>query len=159
MNRKKILILTPRYPYPVVGGDRLRIYEICRKLSKEYDLTLLTLCETRDEMHHPFPDDGVFIEIHKVYLPKLYSYINCLLSLPTKTPLQIAYYHSYKFEKLINKLAKNHDLIFSHLIRVSEYAKNLPNKKILEMTDAISMNYERFCQTKNKSGIKGLIYG
>lgn len=31
---KKILILTPRFPFPVIGGDRLRIYKICENLSK-----------------------------------------------------------------------------------------------------------------------------
>ncbi|EPJ5086310.1 glycosyl transferase family 1, partial [Escherichia coli] len=51
---KKILVLTPRFPYPVIGGDRLRIYKICEELSKRYSLTLLSLCENNDEMsYHP----------------------------------------------------------------------------------------------------------
>ena len=49
-------------------------------------------------------------------------------------------------------------MILPHLIRTAEYAKNLDVKKILEMTDAISMNYTRVSQIKNNSGLKGLIY-
>ncbi len=155
---KKILIITPRFPYPVIGGDRLRIYELCRELSKTYKLTLLSLCETKNEMILETPNDGVFSEIHRVLLPKLNSYVNCLLALPTQRPLQVAYYKSNQFKKLSEKLAKEHDLVLPHLIRVADYVKNLPNKKVLEMTDAISMNYTRVCETKNNAGIKGLIY-
>ena len=41
---KTILVLTSRFPYPVIGGDRLRIYEVCKELSKKYSLTLASNC-------------------------------------------------------------------------------------------------------------------
>lgn len=156
--KKKILILTPRFPYPVIGGDRLRIYELCRELSKTYSITLLSLCETQDEMDFNIPNDGVFSDTHRVLLPKIKSYLNCLLALPTKMPLQVAYYKSGKFAKLALMLSKEHDLVLPHLIRMADYVKSLPVKKVLEMTDAISMNYSRVIETKNSAGIKGLIY-
>jgi glycosyltransferase involved in cell wall biosynthesis len=155
---KKILVITPRFPYPVIGGDRLRIYEICRELSKTYQLTLVSLCENEKEIAHGIPNDGVFTDVHRVLLPKYLSYINCVLALPTKTPLQVAYYKSRRFSKLVDKLSQNHDLVLPHLIRVADYVKHLPNKKMLEMTDAISMNYSRVSETKNSAGLKGLIY-
>jgi len=155
---KKILVLTPRFPYPVIGGDRLRIYEMCKELSKSYPLTLLTLCESQYEMELSPPEDGVFSEIHRIFMPKYRSYINCIMALPSDTPLQVAYYRSSKFDKVLNELYQEHDLILSHLIRVADYVKNLQIPKVLEMTDAISMNYERVCETTNKAGIKGMIY-
>lgn len=48
--KKKLLVLTPRFPYPVIGGDKLRVYHLCRVLSRHYSLTLLSLCETPEEM-------------------------------------------------------------------------------------------------------------
>ncbi|ASU23315.1 glycosyl transferase family 1 [Vibrio qinghaiensis] len=156
--KKKILVLTPRFPYPVIGGDRLRIFELCKELANNYSLTLVSLCETKDEMTLDIPNDGVFSNIHRVFLPKYRSYLNCILALPTKTPLQVAYYKSHKFSKVVNVLSKDHDLVLPHLIRMADYAKDLPNKKVLEMTDAISMNYSRVCETKNNAGVKGLIY-
>ncbi|PJE78191.1 hypothetical protein CI610_02878 [invertebrate metagenome] len=155
---KKILIITPRFPYPVIGGDRLRIYELCKELSKEYSLTLASLCETKDEINYPLPDDGIFSQVHRVLLSKKHSYFNCLMALPTHTPLQVAYYHSHKFQQLINDLAKDHDLVLPHLIRVADYVKDFTNKKILEMTDAISMNYTRATEIKNNAGVKGIIF-
>ncbi|EID7760870.1 TPA: glycosyltransferase family 4 protein [Vibrio parahaemolyticus] len=156
--KKSILVLTPRFPYPVIGGDRLRVYELCRELSKTYSLTLVSLCETPEEMSYHIPDDGVFTDVQRVYLSKWKSYFNCLIALPTQKPFQVAYYNSNKFEQLVKQLAPSHDLILPHLIRMADYAKDLPNKKILEMTDAISMNYLRFIDNKNSTGLKGLIY-
>ncbi|WP_282150308.1 glycosyltransferase family 4 protein [Vibrio diabolicus] len=158
-NKKhKVMVLTPRFPYPVIGGDRLRIFELCKELSKTYSLTLVSLCETQDEVDMSVPQDGVFDEIHRVLLTKKKSYFNCALALFAKKPLQVAYYQSSEFSNLVKSLSSNHDVILSHLIRVADYAKDLPNKKVLEMTDAISLNYTRFSENKNSSGFKGLVY-
>ncbi|MDA0146573.1 glycosyltransferase family 4 protein [Vibrio sp. RW] len=156
--QKKILVLTPRFPYPVIGGDRLRIFEICKELSKNYSITLLSLCENENEMEMDTPDDGVFSSIHRVLLPKWKSYLNCLLTLPTTKPLQAAYYNSNDFLNMVEQLSLEHDLILPHLIRMADYAKNIDKPKILEMTDAISMNYYRVIETKNNAGLKGYIY-
>ncbi|ENV5912457.1 glycosyltransferase family 4 protein [Vibrio parahaemolyticus] len=158
MLRRKILVITPRYPYPVIGGDRLRIYEICKELSKLYDLTLVSLCENKQEMSSPEPDDNVFENIHRIYLPKWKSYLNTLLAVPSQTPLQVAYYQSSELKTLLDSLIDEHDLILPHLIQVAEYVKNVNKPKVLEMTDAISMNYSRVSEVKNNSGFKGIIY-
>ncbi|AWB66759.1 glycosyl transferase family 1 [Saccharobesus litoralis] len=157
-DRKKILVLTPRFPYPVIGGDRLRIYYICRELAKEYDLTLLSLCESREEMEMDIPLDGVFSKIERVMLPKWKSYLNCLFSLPTNTPLQVAYYSSQAFKKKVDELLSKHDLALAHLIRTGHYLRDFDTPKVLEMTDAISMNYERVGAIEKSSGFKNLVY-
>jgi len=142
---RKILVLTPRFPYPVIGGDRLRIYKICEYLSKYFDLTLLSLCEKKEEINMDI-DDSVFKEIHRIYLPKFISYINTIISVPTSTPHQVAYYKSYKYKKKLEELLPKHDAVFAHLIRTGDYVKNKDAVKILEMTDAISLNYKRVRQ-------------
>lgn len=157
MNKKKILILTPRFPYPVIGGDRLRIFNICKELSQSYSLTLLSLCESKEEMDMDIPDD-VFSSVHRVYLPKWKSYLNCLYALPSKKPLQIAYYHSNHYQSLIKTLSGEHDLVIAHLIRVGDYIKNINKPKILEMTDAISLNYERVSKLAQTKGFKNFVY-
>ncbi|HFP2620956.1 TPA: glycosyl transferase family 1, partial [Escherichia coli] len=115
--RKKILVLTPRFPYPVIGGDRLRVYMLCKELSKKYDLILLSLCDQPLELEINI-NDSVFKEIHRVYLPKYKSYYNVLKALVTQKPLQIAYYQSDTFKNKYNKLIKQCDAVFCHLIRV-----------------------------------------
>lgn len=158
MNRRRILVLTPRYPYPVIGGDRLRIFEICRELARHHELTLLSLCETPDELNSPLATDGVFSRVERVLLPKWRSLVNVLGAIPTKTPLQVAYYRSKAFNNKLHEIVKEHDMCLAHLIRTGDYLRNIDVPSVLEMTDAISMNYRRFNELGIKRGIKSWIY-
>lgn len=143
MKRKKILIIMPRFPYPVIGGDKLRIYEICKNLSNYHELTLLTFCESWEEMEYKIPNDGVFKNVKRVLLTKFQSYLNCALGIFSQLPLQTHYYYSKKFKKYYNELVKDNDFVLCHLIRLCQYVAEDRHKLILEMTDAISLNYER----------------
>ncbi|OXJ15853.1 glycosyltransferase [Burkholderia sp. HI2500] len=158
-NRKKLLVLTPRFPYPVIGGDKLRIYHLCRVLSRHYSLTLLSLCESDEEMHAALPDDGVFDRVERVLLSRRRSYINTLLALPTRTPLQVAYYRSRAFAAAVSRLLPSHDGAFVHLVRCAEYVRRSDKPRILEMTDAISLNYSRVKQLKKARGLKSRVFG
>ena len=156
--KKRLLILTPRFPYPVVGGDRLRIFHVCKALSEKFSLTLLSLCETDAEMSMQLPVDGVFDQVERVKHSRFRSYLNTLLALPGSTPLQVAYYSSVSFAKAVKRLIPEHDGVLSHLIRCAEYAKGSSKPCILEMTDAISLNYERVRLLKNTKGFKAQVY-
>lgn len=156
---KRLLILTPRFPYPVVGGDRLRIYQLCRALSVRYQLTLLSLCDTAAEMAMPLPGDGVFHRVERIYLPKWRSWLSSALALPGRTPLQVAYYRQERFHRRALELMAEHDGALAHLIRVGDVIKDAPGVKFLEMTDAISLNYERIRSTRvSKSDLRARIY-
>jgi glycosyltransferase involved in cell wall biosynthesis len=158
--RKKILVLTSRYPYPTIGGDRLRIMEICKSLSNSYDLTLLSLCDSEEEFKSEMPIDGIFTSIHKVFLPTWHSYWNCIRFFFSGLPLQIIYYKSKVFENKVSELVKTHSAIFSHLVRTSDYIQGIDVPVVVEMTDAISLNYDRLLRV-NKAwffNLKSLLY-
>jgi glycosyltransferase involved in cell wall biosynthesis len=156
---KSLLILTPRFPYPIVGGDRLRIYHLCRALSARYKLTLLSLCDSQEEMLMPMPDDGVFYRNERIYLPKWRSWLSSALAFPGRTPLQVAYYRDKGFSHRALELMREHDGVLAHLIRVGDVIKDAPGAKFLEMTDAISLNYERIRSTDvSKKDLRARIY-
>lgn len=148
---KSLLVLTPRYPYPVIGGDRLRIYYVCKVLAQHFRLTLLSLCESQAEMDSPLPDDGVFDRIERVYLSRTRSRLATLAALPGRTPLQVAYYRSAAFRRRIEELAPGHDGLLAHLIRTGDAIRHLPQPRFLEMTDAISLNYARVSRERSAS--------
>ena len=160
---KRLLVLTPRFPYPVIGGDRLRIARICRALSADFQVTLLSMCESREELTY-MPADGLFAEIHRVYLPRWRSYLNVALALPGAKPLQLAYYHSREFRRKVDTLLPKHDLALAHLVRTGQYLDRRrlsgwpATPTILEMTDAISLNYERLQPLGGISAWKKLLY-
>jgi glycosyltransferase involved in cell wall biosynthesis len=155
--RSRVLVLTPRFPYPVVGGDRLRIHAICRMLAREHSLTLLSLCEGREEFDPALVTDGVFDRIERVYLPRWRSLAQVAAALPGRTPLQVAYYRSRPFTKAVARLVPEHDLAFAHLIRTGNYLLGSDRPAMVEMTDAISMNYERVRRQRTR-GLRGRVY-
>lgn len=154
--RARVLVLTPRFPYPVVGGDRLRIHAICRTLAREHSLTLLSLCENAAEFDPMLVVDGVFDRIERVRLPRWRSLAQVAAALPGRTPLQVAYYRSRAFARRVAELLPEHDLALAHLIRTGDYLRDRPST-MLEMTDAISMNYARV-RAHGAGGLRGRVY-
>ncbi|HGA8001961.1 TPA: glycosyl transferase family 1, partial [Salmonella enterica subsp. enterica serovar Virchow] len=69
-----------------------------------------------------------------------------------------AYYKNTEFENKLNEIIGNYDLTLSHLIRVGDYTLNKPGLHILEMTDAISLNYSRIKKEAPKNSLKSIIY-
>lgn len=157
MMKERLLVLTPRFPYPTIGGDRIRIIHICKALSSKYELTLLSLCESQAEMEYE-PVDGLFSGINRVYLPRWKSYLNTARAIASTRPLQLAYYDSPEFRRKIHELIPFHDAVLAHLIRVGQYIEDSPVQKILEMTDAISMNYLRMRKLRGNYSWKKLVY-
>lgn len=148
--RRRILVLTARNPYPVIGGDRLRIHRLARELSRQHDLTLVTFCETARDTVAPLPEDGVFKEVHRVVLPRWRSWLNSAADLRAGNPLQVAHYRSRQFREIVQQLAPSHDAVIAHLIRMAEYARDLPLVRILDMSDAISMSMHRVASTEGE---------
>jgi len=105
------------------------------------------------------PNDKVFEKIIKVYLPRWRSYLNTVIAIFSRTPLQIAYYQSKKFSQQIDKELKTADVSLAHLIRTGEYLRKFNSiPKILEMTDAISLNYKRVKDLNERFSYKSWIY-
>ena len=127
----------------MIGGDRLRIHRLIRELAPYHDFTLVTFCRSRRERDAPLPADGLFKAVHRIVLPYWRSVTNTLGALATGEPLQVAFYRSAEFRATVEALAPSHDAVLAHLVRTAEYARDLPLLRILEMTDAISMNLAR----------------
>ena len=140
----KILFLTSRYPFPPVGGDKLRAYHFLKYLSSRgHKVHLFSLID------HPIKFNDIITDEIIYFLPKSESYLKCLRGLFSFIPLQVWYYQSKKFRcKINNAIAENnYDMIFCHLLRTTEYVKAIKHiPKIVDLTDAISLNYSRIVE-------------
>src|SRR5262245_14491357 len=155
--KKRLLILSPRFPYPTIGGDRLRVAYISKGLSQSFELSLLTLCETKEELSLPLPD-GLFSQVHRIYLPRWRSCLNAALAIPTALPLQIAYYRSPEFKALVDRLLPQHDAVLAITIRAGQYVEGRLQAAILDMADAISMNYQRMAELRDLDNWMKVVY-
>lgn len=141
----KILFLTSRFPYPPFRGDKLRVFNFIRELSKKHQIILASFIEKHElelvEELKPYCQ-----RIETVLLDKKRSYLNCLLHLFSRTPFQVFYYHSPQMEEMVSKLVDEErpDLIHAHLFRMAPYVTKHNVPRVLDLCDSIALNYERF---------------
>ena len=140
--RPRLLIVTPRSPFPTIGGDRVRIMQIARSLGQTFDVDLITLINPGE-----FDLDAAkheFVHVETIRHSKLDILAGLMRALVKRWPLQIGYFYSRKMARRVEHIAANYDAVLCHLIRSAEYIGHVEGPiKILEMTDAISLNYRR----------------
>ena len=145
-----ILFLANRFPYPPFRGDKQKIYNLTKRLSKKHTLYLLTFYEDRDELNDLKELQPFFKEIELVYLPKWRSVLNGIPALFSRTPLQMAYFRSAKMKRMMKFVLDNYkiDVVHTQHLRMSQYTKDLNLPKILDLPDAFSLYFKRRKETE-----------
>lgn len=141
-----ILFVANRFPYPPFRGDKLKIYNLARQLSKRHNLYLITFIQDKNEYRYIDDLKEYFNEIEVVYLPKYQSAINCLTNVFSSEPLQVHYFRSGLFEDLLNDFIVSHeiDVIHTQHLRMSQYTSSIRNiPTILDLPDAYSLYWKR----------------
>lgn len=157
--RPEILVLCSRFPEPPIGGDRLRIFRICKEAAKHADLDLLTFCESKEE-RTTASSSGIFRSIIRLELNSLGARLRTLGAVPGNSPLQVAYYHTRSCEAALTAIASRYDAMLAHLIRMGSYISKPMGRvvRVLEATDAISLNYSRIPSEGQHYSTKMLAY-
>jgi polysaccharide biosynthesis protein PslH len=157
-----ILFLTSRLPYPPYRGDKLKIFNLIKQLSKMgHDITLISFIATKDEEQHLPALKEYCSEVKTIYLPVWKSVLNCLFNIFSDKPFQVAYYESKTFKRHLEKEieSKRFDVVHVHLIRMAQYMVNGSDRipRILDLTDAGSLYLERFLKVKKNILFKILL--
>jgi len=141
--KKKVLFLSSRLPYPPIGGDRLKNYWLLKILSKHFKVHLVSIAEEDipPEFYKWANSIGITYKIFKK--PKWRFYFNAFRGLFNKLPLQVNYYYFDDIKDYIDSVYRDYDLIFATLIRTAKYVMDINKPKILDMADSIGLNYLR----------------
>lgn len=139
---KKILVLSSRIPYPLIGGDRNRVYQISKILGTRYQVDLLAINENRTKREELGALDKIFDDLILFNFGLTMLKANAFQKLFSPKPTQVAGYHFKTIQKWIDKHFDEYELVYCNHIRTAEYARRLPCKKVLDFHDAISMNYK-----------------
>ena len=94
MTRKKIVVMSSRFPFPLEKGDKLRAYYLIKELSKYYDICLFALNEQEPKSKWMEALSPYCLHIRTGVISKNRSIFN-LLRLK-KTPFQVAYFYDNK---------------------------------------------------------------
>ncbi|MBP5516430.1 MAG: glycosyltransferase [Bacteroidales bacterium] len=151
----KILVILPRFPFPLEKGDKLRAYHLIRTLSANNDVYLFAVS------HNKVSDTDIQqmqTYCKDICIARIYRFIalfNVVRSFFSIRSMQIGYWTSRKarasYRKFETRVAP--DVIFSQMVRTMKYAAHSDLPKIIDFQDALSMNLER-----RMRGRRGLAY-
>jgi len=142
----KLLFLANRVPYPPYRGDKLKIFNLARRLKDRHELHLLTFAQSAEDLKYKAELEKIFTEVHFIYLPKWRSALKCLSAVWDSRPLQVLYFQSSALKEKLDSLLAQHkyDAVHVQHLRMSPYLaqrKDLP--RILDLPDAFSLYWER----------------
>lgn len=140
-----ILFLTSRLPYPPNRGDKVRTFFFLKEMSVSHKIFLVSLIEHEQEIRYQKELSKYCQEIYFLKHSKFKGYFNLIKAILSRQPFQVQYYQNTKLHNILKEIISRGkiDLIYTHLIRMAPYTASLPVKKILDYTDAISMEYIR----------------
>jgi sugar transferase (PEP-CTERM/EpsH1 system associated) len=143
----KLLLLSSRPPWPPTRADQMTVDRLVRFLASrgvEVDLVCFVTNETEDRTLRS-ELGPVCRRIATVKLPWWRAYASTALSLPTREPMQVAYYGSREMAELVReRVAKErYDLVYVHLIRMAEFVRGLPVPKVIGLQISQALNLQR----------------
>jgi len=142
----KLLVITPRFPYPLERGDKLRAYHQIRQLSKQHEVTLVALSEGPvDPEAFSKVSRDCCENIHVISRSRLTTVWSTLLAVLRGQPLQVGYFSSAAAARQIDQIIADEkpDHIYCQLIRTASFGRNSSIPRTLDYQDAFSAAMQR----------------
>ena len=105
-------------------------------------------------------ESGLFHSIRRLDLNPLGARVRTLGAVMGRKPLQVAYYRTRQYAATLKSMVNEYDAVLAHLVRMGDYIrKPIGNVvRVVEATDAISLNYSRIPPGLNHYSPKVLAY-
>lgn len=121
--RRRILYLLYRFPYPLIGGDRVKSYYLLKHLAEIAEVDVITMDEAGTVSQENLKHIEQFANVTVVPFNKLKAAARVAAALPTSTPIEIAYYNDPAFRDAVERAthATEYDLIVSFFLRTGQF--------------------------------------
>lgn len=142
--KKKVLLITPRFPYPLEKGDKLRSYSFIKELSKYFEVHLCAISTSKVPENYINEVSQYVQSIHIYHLSYLSIFINLTKLFFNSLPFQVNFYYSNSTKRFIKKVIKKvlPDVIIVQTIRVAKLVEDIKSIPIIiDFMDAFSINY------------------
>lgn len=145
----KIFILTSRFPWPLEKGDKLRLYHLAKELSDEHEVILCALSDGPVSADNRKKLEAFCSEVHVIQLSWVRRGLRMAWAPVSSRPFQVHWFYQNHAAQIIRKLIAESepDWIWSHMIRTSEYVKEMHEvPRALDYMDALSSGMRRRAQ-------------
>jgi len=139
---QKILIVSPKaISSQNFEGAQGRIFDIAKFLSKKNKIDFVCISNDVLEKKGNLSFFNKIVVFQISFISRIFNIIICILKLQ---PMQKGFFFSKKMCNFISENKDNYDTIIFHTIRSAQYLPDeFYGKKILEMTDLLSYNYNQ----------------
>ena len=144
--KKNLLYITTKLPWPLIGGDKIHIYNYLKELKKRgHNITLVSFYSKDDDIVGIKEHNEFYSKLLLVKFDKNLAYLNAAKAIFTNRPFIVEYFYSKNMQQVINKEIKygNYDVVIGYMIRTLPYIEKLKIKKIIHICDTYTMLYKR----------------
>ena len=138
---QNILFTSAQFPFPLIGGERIKQYYLLKHLARENKIFLVCL-----DRNYRVTDSDMD-ELRKINIKPFLFHINPLKAYssaaffsPFGGPLEIEFFRNKGFKQQVDEILRKEkiDLIINFFLRTTEVVKNYKIKKILLAEDCRS---------------------
>jgi len=149
----KILVVLPRFPFPLEKGDKLRAYHQIRTLAADNEVYLFAATHTAVSDADIEQMRRYCKAIKVVRLSRLYGLLRVVRNFFGSRSLQIGYWDARKAKQALRQFERQvcPDVVYSQMVRTMKYVSASPYPKVMDFQDALSMNLER--RMMNRRGL------
>jgi len=150
INKKAIIFICQRVPYPPNRGDRITTWSFIKHLSKRYNVHLFCMASDLGDLKKRDTLLKYCTEVNISLKSKWKSCLDAFIALLFSTkPLTVAYYFSKKMKKEIRELvgAENIELIYNFSSNMFVHVYDIENvKKVLHLADVDSEKFKKLAK-------------
>ena len=141
----KILIILPRFPYPLEKGDKLRAYHQIRVLSSHNDIYLFALSHTKVRQEDLVQMEKYCKRICVARISGISAFAHVVKNFFLCRSLQIGCWESRAAKRKYAAFESETqpDIVYAQMVRTMIYPAHSKLPKVLDFQDALSMNTER----------------
>lgn len=154
--KEKLLFISSRPIYPIIGGDQIRTVQQLEFLIQRYDVDIIYIDENKkiDVVKKYLPE---ICNVFQFHVSRITCYFQALHFLFNSLPLQVNYYYNRRVKHFILEHLSEYDIVFCNNIRTAEYVRKAKGlRKYIDFVDAISMNYSKAIHQAH--GLMRLLY-
>lgn len=148
----KILLVSPRFPYPTRTGDTLTVYHMIKHFSQRHTVDLVSCVE-----EEPSPEYYAAVAeycglVLTVRVPNPVRILNGIAAVLKRQPLQPTLFSSPGMRRTIADLVRDreYDVLYAHTVRVAHCLLGLSTHttalSVLAMQISMKLNYQRMAR-------------
>lgn len=140
---KKLLFISSRPIFPIIGGDQIRTFQSLRLLAEYFNIHLIIITPT-DISKERMAEYEKYGTCRYFKISKANHFVSTMRFLYNSLPMQVNYYYSKKVQNYIDSIINDYDVVYCNNLRTAEYfIRHTSVSRIIDFVDSISMNYEK----------------